>query len=292
MLFLHPVKINMIKNLAVFAFLLLLFSCNNNTSTPPEDNSLPQNKPSNLPAPTPITFTVEKIYPHDPKAFTQGLQFYNGKLYEGTGSPDEEHKSTLRIVDIQSGKPEKEYFIPDQNIFAEGITIFKNKIYQLTWQSHKIFVYNIKDITQPVATYNWSLEGWGITNDGNNLIISDGSSKLYYVQPDEASKEMRMMKVLTVADNTGELDSLNELEYINGFVFANRWYNNHIIKIDTSNGHAVGIMDLTGLFHQYDPNDELDDKAVLNGIAYDSATKKIYITGKDWPKMFEIKLNN
>jgi glutaminyl-peptide cyclotransferase len=278
----------MIKKLLVAVLLLFLFSCNNN-STPDIDTSLPAPQINNLPAPQPITFTVDAVYPHDEKAFTQGLQFYNGKLYEGTGEFGE---STLRIVDIKTGKPEKQYLIPDTTIFGEGITIFKNKIYQLTWQSHKIFVYNLNDIMHPVNIINWSAEGWGITNDGTNLIISDGSSKLFYVQPDDVRKEMKTIKTLTVMDNRGELDSLNELEYINGYVFANRWYNNHIVKIDTSNGHAVGIMDLTGLLHQYDPNFEPDEKAVLNGIAYDSTTKKLYITGKDWPKMFEMKLNN
>lgn len=278
----------MINKLLPFALIVLLFSCHNN-STPDIDTSLPVSQPNNIPPPQPITFTVDSVYPHDSHAFTQGLQFYNGKLYEGTGEPK---ASSLRIVDIKTGKPEKEYLIPDSAIFGEGITIFKNKIYQLTWQNHKIFVYNLNDIMHPIETYNWSLEGWGLTNDGNNLIISDGTSKLYYVQPDEASKQMRTIKILTVADNTGELDSLNELEYINGYVFANRWYNNHIIKIDTSNGHVVGIMDLTGLLHQYDPNFQIPDSAVLNGIAYDSATKKLYITGKDWPKLFEMRLNN
>jgi glutamine cyclotransferase len=279
----------MIKKLPVFAFIVLLFSCHSNTSTPNEDPNLPVAQSNNIPAPQPITFTVDSVYPHDPKAFTQGLQFYKGRLYEGTG---EFNQSTLRIVDIKTGKPEKEYLIPDPTVFGEGITIFKNKIYQLTWQSHKIFVYNLNDIMHPIATYNWSLEGWGLTNDGNNLIISDGTSKLYYVQPNENTKEMKTMKILTVADNTGELDSLNELEYINGYVFANRWYNDHIYKIDTSNGHVIGIIDLAGLLHQYDPNFQIPDSAVLNGIAYDSTTQKLYITGKDWPKMFEIRLNN
>jgi len=278
----------MINKLLICAACVALFSCKNN-STPDYDTSLPLPQANNLPAPQPITFTIEAVYPHDSQAFTQGLQFYDGKLYEGTG---EHMHSTLRIVDIKTGKPEKEYLIPDATIFGEGVTIFKNKIYQLTWQNHKIFVYNLNDINHPVATYNWSVEGWGITNDGNNLIISDGSSKLYYVQPDEAKKEMKTIKILTVADNHGELDSLNELEFINGYVFANRWYNNHIIKIDTANGHAVGVMDLTGLLHQYDPNAEISENAVLNGIAYDSTTKKLYITGKNWPKMFEMKLNN
>ena len=278
----------MIKRLLPLSIVITFFACRSNTSTSDVDTSLPVQQPNNIPPPQPITFTIDAVYPHDSQAFTQGLAFYKGKLYEGTGDFNE---STLRIVDIKTGKPEKKYLIPDSTVFGEGITIFKNKIYQLTWQNNKIFVYNVNDITHPIETYNWSVEGWGITNDGNNLIISDGSSKLYYVQPDEARREMKTIKILSVSDNHGELDSLNELEYINGYIFANRWYNNHIIKIDTSNGHAVGIMDLTGLLHQYDPNAQIDDKAVLNGIAYDSTTKNLYITGKDWPKMFELKLN-
>ncbi|MEO8109124.1 MAG: glutaminyl-peptide cyclotransferase [Ginsengibacter sp.] len=275
-------------NKIYLAFLVaIFFSCNGN-STPEYDPSLPLPVVNNIPPPQPITFSVEKVFPHDPHAFTQGLEFHNGKLYEGTGEPGE---SRLRIVNIETGKPEKEYLIPDPLIFGEGITVFKNKIYQLTWQNHKIFVYNFKDIMHPINTYNWSVEGWGITNDGTDLIISDGSSKLYFVQPDEARREMKTIKVLSVADNHGELDSLNELEYINGYVFANRWYNNNIIKIDTANGHAVGVLNFTGLLQQYDPNDQIKEDAVLNGIAYDSAENRLYITGKNWPKMFKIKLN-
>ncbi len=273
----------------IFSVLLLsiFISCHNNAD-PDIDNTLPVPKSNNLPAPQPITFSVENVYPHDPHAFTQGLEFHNGKLYEGTGEPKE---SRLRIVDMKTGKSEKEYLIPDPSVFGEGITVFKNKIYQLTWQNHKIFVYNFNDITHPVNTFNWSAEGWGITHDNNDLIISDGSSKLYFVQPDDSKKEMKTMKVISVADNRGDLDSLNELEYINGYVYANRWYTNEILKIDTASGHAVGIMNFTGLLKQYDPNTIVDDGAVLNGIAYDSAANKLYITGKNWPKLFEIKMN-
>ncbi len=277
----------MVKTLMASVFLILLISCGSNSSTPDVDNSLPVAQ--SVAAPQPITFTIDSVFPHDTHAFTQGLEYYKGNLYEGTGEPNQ---STLRIVNIKTGKPEKQYLIPDSTIFGEGITIFKNKIYQLTWQSHKIFEYNVTDIMHPLNTYNWSPEGWGMTNDGHNIIISDGSSKLYYVQPDPATKQMKPIKTLTVVDNNGELDSLNELEYINGFVYANRWYNNHIIKVDTSNGHVVGILDLTGLMQQYDPKDKLTEGAVLNGIAYDSATKKMYITGKDWPKMFQVQMNN
>jgi len=279
----------MINKLLGFGFLFLLFSCHNNP-TPEYDSSLPPIKTNNVPAPAPVMFTVDAVYPHDPNAFTQGLEFYKGKLYEGTGEFDQ---SRLRIVDIKTGKVEKEYKIPDKSIFGEGITIFKNKIYQLTWQSHKIFVYNLNDITHPVTTFKWSREGWGATNDGKNIIISDGvSTKLYFVQPDDETKEMKINKILTVVNNRGEVDSLNELELINGYVYANRWLTNEIVKIDTSNGHVVGVLNLTGLLEQYDPGVKVEDGAVLNGIAYDSTTKKLYITGKDWPKLFEMKLND
>ncbi|MEO9020557.1 MAG: glutaminyl-peptide cyclotransferase [Ginsengibacter sp.] len=268
------------------AILFLLISCHSNSSD--VDNSLPVQKVNNIPAPAPIMFKVEAVYPHDPTSYTQGLEFYKGKLYEGTG---EWGTSKLRIVNIKTGIPEKSYLIPDTSIFGEGITILKNKVYQLTWQNNKIFVYNVDDISHPVSTLKWNRQGWGATNDGTDIIISDGSSKLFFVQPDEAKKEMKISKVITVADNTGEVDSLNELELIDGYVYANRWLTNDIIKIDTSNGYVVGKMNLTGLLQQYDPSAKVSGDAVLNGIAYDSTTKKLYITGKDWPKLFEMKLN-
>jgi len=273
-----------------FLTILLLFfisSCSNTNDDEVVDNSI---IPANnlLPAPQPITFNVDAVYPHDTGAFTQGLQFYKGKLFESTGLPD---KSTLRIVDIKTGNPEKKYLIPDANIFGEGITIFKDRIYQLTWENNKIFVYNVSDISHLVNTLKWKFQGWGITNDGQNLIISDGSDKLYFIRPDEPNHDIKMMKIISVADNRGPVDSLNELEYINGYVYANRWYSNEIVKIDTANGHVVGKIDLTGLLQQYDPSEKVGDSAVLNGIAYDSTTKKLFITGKLWPKMFEIRLN-
>jgi glutamine cyclotransferase len=279
-------KSNNLKDLLTIAFLFLMASCNSNSSDNEEfDASI---EPARLPEPKPITFTVDAVYPHDDRAFTQGLQFYNGKLYEGTGEPNQ---STLRIVDIKSGLPEKKYTIPDPQIFGEGVTIFNKKIYQLTWQNNKVFVYNLSDISKPAETLNWKYEGWGITNDGNKLIISDGSDKLYYVLPDEASKEMKTLKIISVADDMGKVDSLNELEYINGFIYANRWYTDDIVKIDTANGHVVGKINMTGLLQQYAPDYRINESDVLNGIAYDSATQKLYITGKNWPKMFEIKLN-
>ena len=274
----------MLKRIFTIVLITVFSACN--TGDKPADND---NAPVNtLSAPQPITFSIDAVYPHDTAAFTQGLQFYNGKLYEGTGQYEE---STLRIVDPKTGKVEKKYLIPDTSIFGEGITIFKNKIYQLTWKSNKIFVYNLNDITHPIKTLSWPHDGWGITNDGNSLIISDGSDTIYYVLPDEEKNSMKKLKIISVADNTGSLDSINELEFIDGYIYANRWQTDYIFKIDTSNGHVVGKMDLTGLLPQYAPDTKYKEGAVLNGIAYDSATKKLYITGKYWPKMFEMRLN-
>ncbi len=272
----------MLTRTYLLLFILLFASCNT------EDNQADANMTGNIPAPQPITFSIDAVYPHDTTAFTQGLQFYKGKLYESTG---EFKNSTLRIVDPKTGKVEENYLIPDSIIFGEGITIFKNKIYQLTWENNKIFVYDIGNISKPIKTLNWPYEGWGITNDGTSLIISDGSDKLYYVVPDEEKNNMKQLKIISVADNTGSIDRLNELEYIDGFIYANRWQTDQILKIDTSNGQVTGSIDLTGILAQYAAKDMNADADFLNGIAYDSATKKLYITGKRWPKIFEIKLN-
>ena len=226
------------------------------------DPTLPSITPTNIAAPVPIMFSVIGVYPHDPTAFTQGLEFYKGKLYEGTGDWG---KSRLRITDIKTGVAEKDHRLTDTTLFGEGITIFKNKIYQLTWKNNKIFVYNLDDITKPIRTLSWSREGWGMTNDGNQIIISDGTSKLYFVQPDEKANTMKINKIITVQNNLGEVDSLNELELIGGFVYANRWLTDDIVKIDTSNGHVVGVLNLKGLLSQYAPGSNITDGAVLNG---------------------------
>ena len=272
------------KIIPAFFICFFLVSCGDNSSTPDYDSSLPVN---NIPPPSQIMYKVISVYPHDSGAFTQGLEYFGGKLYEGTG---EYNRSSLRLVDLKTGKVEKSYLIPDKSIFGEGITIFKNKIYQLTWQSNKVYVYPLENFNRPVDSLKWNREGWGATNDGKNIIISDGSSNLFFVEPDEKNKNFKVNKILTVADNRGEVDSLNELELINGSIFANRWLTNEIVKIDTSTGYVTGTMNLSGLLRQYDPTAKFEDGAVLNGIAYDTATKKLYITGKDWPRLFEMQL--
>ena len=264
----------------------LFFSCNNNP-TVDHDDSLTMPPTYNIPAPAPMMFKVEAVYPHDATAFTQGLEIFNGKIYEGTG---EEGQSRLRIVDIKSGKSEKDHLIEDKTIFGEGITIFQDKIYQLTWKNNKIFVYNLDNIATPANTLNWSREGWGITHDDQHLIISDGTSKIFYAVPAANGKELSITKILTVIDNRGEVDMLNELELINGDLYANVWLTDKIVRIDTANGHVTGVLNLKGILQQYDAGVQVPDEAVLNGIAYDSVTNKMYITGKKWPRLFEISL--
>jgi glutaminyl-peptide cyclotransferase len=263
--------------------LLIVAACNGCKDKVKDTPDVPE--PTTIAAPQPITYVIDNVYPHDTAAFTEGLEIYNGKFYESTGL---NNKSTLRIVDIKTGQVEKKHLITDTSIFGEGITIFKDKLYQLTWTSHKAFVYNVSDITKPIKTLNWPHEGWGMTHDDSRLIISDGSSNIYFVSPDD----LHVLKTISVADNTGAEDRINELELINGFIYANRWETDDIFKIDTSNGHIVGKMNFTGLLSQYAAKEITNETNYLNGIAYDSMTKKLYINGKNWPKIFEIRLNN
>ncbi|MFM6925465.1 MAG: glutaminyl-peptide cyclotransferase [Ferruginibacter sp.] len=263
------------KKYSALLALVILAACNGNTGKEePYDPSLETRK-------TPlISYTIAAEYPHDTSAYTQGLEFYNGKLYEGTGDFE---TSSLRITDYKTGKVEQKHMMGTDSIFGEGITIFKDKIYQLTWESHIVYVYDISNINKPVKTFNWPYEGWGLTHNGTDLIISDGSAKLYFVNPDD----FRLKSTIRVSDNDSPVYSLNELEYVDGFVFANIYQTDKIVKIDPSSGLVVAKFDFgDALKNRFKSTDRTD---VLNGIAYDSATKKFLVTGKRWPKMFEVK---
>ncbi len=257
-----------------------VFSCNNNTTS---DNDPELNPASTgIAAPQNISYTILSQYPHDTSAYTQGLEIYQGKLYEGTGDYE---TSTLRITDWKTGKVTQSHNMGSEDIFGEGITIFKNKIYQLTWQNNLVYQYNINNINKPIKTFQWPYEGWGITNDGTNLIVSDGTANLYFVDPET----FKVKSTIAVKDNMGSVPYLNELEYVNGFVYANVYESNFIVKIDPESGHVVGKMELANLLQ---PTDVVANRTnVLNGIAYDSTTKNFLVTGKRWPKLFEIKLN-
>ena len=170
-------------------------------------------------------------------------------------------------------------------IFGEGLTVFRDKIYQLTWQNNLVYVYNVNDITKPIQTLNWPKHGWGITNNGSDLIITDGTNNLYFVDPTNLS----IKKTLPVLSNKGPITQLNELEYIDGFIYANVYEQDYIVKIDLSTGYVVGVIVLENMLQQ---NERIPDRTnVLNGIAYDSTTRTMLVTGKRWPKLFELKLN-
>ena len=269
------------KYYLTLATIIFLAACNNGDKTLEIDEGL-------IPKQTPlIAYSIINVYPHDTSAYTQGLQLYNGKLYEGTGDYT---NSVLQIVDLKTGKIEKKHKLGKNNAdstFGEGINIFKGKLYQLTWLSNIVYVYDVNNIDKPIKTFNWPYQGWGITNNGTDLIVSDGTANIYFVDAENFKVKSRV----TVSDDSGPVDSINELEYIDGFVYANVYGEDFIIKINPANGKITGKMDLPGLKEKYFAKEVTDRTDVLNGIAYDSATKKLFITGKRWPKMFEISLN-
>ena len=226
-------------------------------------------------------FSVEQVYPHDPKAFTQGLIFENGRLYESTGLNGH---SSLREIDLETGNVLRIKNLAPKH-FAEGLTLYKGKLYQLTWKSGEGFIYDFDSFKylEPFV-YRYG-EGrrkpWGLTNDGKELILSDGSSMIYFIDP-TTHEEIRS---IIVTRYSRELSKINELEYIRGEIFANVWQSDLIIRVDPTTGKVIGEIDLSELYPDRNPNEQ-----VLNGIAYDRDRDRLFVTGKKWPKLFEIKL--
>ena len=223
------------------------------------------------------TYKVVKDYPHDREAFTEGLAFENGFLYEGTGLNG---SSTLRKVELETGNILQLHKLPAE-FFGEGVTIYRDRIIQLTYRSNVGFVYN-KDSFELLQKFDYPTEGWGLTNDGKHLIMSDGTSALYFLDP----QTFREVSRINVHDKNGPVSGLNELEYVKGEIYANVWPTERIARIDPGTGSVVGWIYLKGLSNL--PNENRDN--VLNGIAYDPAGDRLFVTGKFWPKLFEIKL--
>lgn len=223
-------------------------------------------------------YKVVNIYPHDPEAFTQGLVYADGVLYEGTGL---EGKSTLRKVALKTGTVLQLHELPDE-YFGEGIAVWGDKIIQLTWETNVGFYYDRRSFTL-IDQFYYSTQGWGLTHDGERLIMSDGSATLYFLEPGTFMEINR----LEVTDEHGPVDKLNELEYVRGEIFANVWPGDRIARISPQTGKVLGWIDLAGLLGHYKNNREVD---VLNGIAYDAENDRLFVTGKYWPKLFEIKL--
>ncbi len=223
-------------------------------------------------------YRVVHVYPHDPHAFTQGLLYLNGYLYEGTGLNDH---SSIRKVKLETGQVLEKRDVPGE-YFGEGIINWKDRLLELTWKAQKGFIYDLGTF-RPEGEFTYPGEGWGLTQDGRRIIMSDGSPELRFWDP-ETLKELGRV---TVTADGQPVPDLNELEYVNGEVYANVWQTNRIAQIDPSTGKVVGWIDLTGLLSPADQTEETD---VLNGIAYDAKGGRLFVTGKKWPKLFEIKL--
>lgn len=225
------------------------------------------------------SYKVLKTFPHDPGAFTQGLVYYKDNiLYEGTGMWGE---SSLRKVELETGRVLQIHRLPDE-IFGEGIVVWKEKIIQLTWQHRKGFVYDRETFTL-LKEFSYPTEGWGITHDGSRLIMSDGSATLFVWDPETLQEIGR----IEVRDDKGPVVRLNELEYINGLIYANVWQTDRIAIIRPDDGRVVGWIDLSGLLKPEDRTSKVD---VLNGIAYDAQGDRLFVTGKYWPKLFQIQI--
>jgi glutamine cyclotransferase len=229
--------------------------------------------------PTP-TYGCEVVHtwPHDREAFTQGLVFHDGKLLESTG---EVGHSSLRRVEMETGKVLQKVGVPPP-YFAEGITLLKGKIYQLTWQHQLGFIYDAWTF-EKIGQFNYQGEGWGLANDGESLILSDGSNHIRFLDPEN----FQVSKTINVVDGRTPVTELNELEYIHGEIYANLWHADRIARIDPQTGRVVGWINLAGLLS---PGEVTDEEAVLNGIAYDESGDRLFVTGKLWPKLFEIRV--
>jgi glutaminyl-peptide cyclotransferase len=233
--------------------------------------------PPNVPAAR-YGYQIVNMWPHDSNAFTQGLILSDGKLLESTG---QEGFSSLRRVDLETGKVLKKVDVP-LPYFAEGIALLNGKIYQLTWQHQLGFIYDAQSFER-LGEFKYTGEGWGLATDGKSLILSDGSNRIRFLDP----TDFHVTRTITVLDGQTPVNELNELEFVQGEIYANVWHDNKIAMIDPQSGHVTAWIDLNGLM----PEGELrDEEAVLNGIAYDQANNRLFVTGKLWPRLFEIRV--
>src|SRR5579871_284212 len=267
--------------------LLVIVSAAACTNTDTNNHSTDSNSQANSGEPPAINYSVVNALPHDTTSYTEGFLFHNGELYESTGHAEDapSSRSLFGTVDLKTGKINTKVELDKNKYFGEGIVFLNGKVYQLTYQTKIGFVYDAKtfkklgDFTFPSA------EGWGMTTDGTYLIMSDGTSNINYLDPNN----FKLIKILGVSDNNGPVAAINELEYINGFIYANLYGTNYIAKIDTASGKVVGRLDLATLANE--AKNKYPDALEMNGIAYDSVAKKVYVTGKMWPNIYEIKFS-
>lgn len=256
-----------------------LFSCNNNSNQPGKDVI------ASTPATPIINYAVTKFFPHETNLYTEGLLVHNGQLFESTGSPDDhpQTKSVIGIIDLATGKMDQKVEIDKSKYFGEGIVIFNDKLYQLTYTTQVGFIYDLKTFRKTGEFKYSNKQGWSLTTNGTELIMSDGTNKLTFLDP----ATLKPVKVLAVTENGVPVEKLNELEFIKGFIYANVWLTDFIVKIDPATGRVIGKLDFTSL--SFEAKNKNPDAEVLNGIAYDAATDKIYVTGKLWPNIYQVE---
>lgn len=265
------------------ALTVSLWSCREESK--PEET--PKTEEAQPPVPL-ISHVVVQAHPHDMQLFTEGLLFHKGRLYESTGSPDNlpAVKSMIGITDIASGKFSSKAELDRSKYFGEGIVIVGDKLYQLTYKNQIGFIYDLNTFKQ-TGTFNYAnAEGWGMTTNGQEIIMSDGTDVLTFLNP----ADLKPVKTLKVSDVGVPLTYINELEFIKGYIYANVWMTNFIVKIDPSTGNVVGRLDLSPL--AYEARTKNPEADVLNGIAYNPETDQVYVTGKLWPNLYEIRFEH
>lgn len=259
--------------------LMSLYSCHNNSA--PSENEITET----IPATAVINYAVTKFFPHDTSLYTEGFLIHDGKLFESTGSPEgrPQTKSVIGIIDLATGKLDQKIEIDKSKYFGEGIVIVNGKLYQLTYTNQVGFIYDIKSFKETGKFTYANKEGWGLTTNDKDLIMSDGTNKLTFLD----TGSLQPVRVLPITENGLPIDNVNELEFIKGFIYANIWGTDFIVKIDPANGKVTARLDLTSL--AFEAKNKYPGADVLNGIAYDAVTDKIYVTGKFWPNIYQVE---
>ena len=269
----------------VSLLVVVIASCSNNTSNSENNNTKPDTTSTITPT---INYNPVNVYPHDTGSFTEGFLMHEGKLYESTGATPQlpQTRSLFGVVNLKTGTIDKKIELDKKLYFGEGIAFFKNKIYQLTYKTKIGFVYDAKTFKQ-LSTFTFpSTEGWGMTIDSADLIMSDGTDILTWLDP----VTLKPVKTISVTDEKGPVLNVNELEFINGFIYANVYGTDLIVKIDPATGKVKGRLDLTSVVNM--EKNKFPGTLEMNGIAYDPATDKIYVTGKMWPHIYEIQFEH